>query len=128
MAAFLNFLKANILFSKCMFRIRFLMSKNIYFGEQIIKMSFIRQYLVQILLRNGTHGGHLEKWRPFCFFSWLTCFSEKGHSEAHLCQIWCLYHQVKDFSAICSTTCSRSLWTLRPYISCVYKWKPNKLH
>ena len=34
-------------------------------------------------------------WRPFCFFTWLTCFFEKVHAKEHSCQIWCLYHKVK---------------------------------
>ena len=34
-------------------------------------------------------------WRPFCFFTWLTCFFEKVHAKEHSCQMWCLYHKVK---------------------------------
>ena len=59
-------------------------------------MSLLWQYLVQILFHTGTNGGHLEKWRPFCFWSWLTCFSERGGFEAPGYQVWCLYHHVKD--------------------------------
>ena len=39
----------------------------------------------------------LEKWRLFCFLTWVTYFSERIGPGAHVYQIWCLYHQVKDF-------------------------------
>ena len=37
------------------------------------------------ILKNGVH---------FIFFKWTSHFSEREGSEALVCQIWCLCHQV----------------------------------
>ena len=41
------------------------------------------------------NGSRLEKWQPVLFFKWITYSSERVGSDALVCQIWCLYHQVK---------------------------------
>ena len=49
----------------------------------------------EIMCFHSVNGGHLGKWPPFWKFRWLTGFFKRGTPTEHVCQIWCLYPEVK---------------------------------
>lgn len=61
--------------------------------------SSLKRHIVETrFCNNRLYGRHL--FGSFGFFSWLTCFSERGSAKVQPCQIWCLYHTMHDLSAI----------------------------
>ena len=90
------------------------MIENICLAQKIIQIGPVIEILWQIVDFCIVNGGHLEKWRSFCKFAWLTIFFERVITKEHICQFWCLYHYLHDWSHI--STLSAALLLLTSFI------------